>query len=110
MAQYEIVIESVDSDSFKIGESYDVTLHFKNPNGTYATDPRLPHGHRQTVVIDQLPFKVYFDFPESNFYISDITTCVTISNATMSETGEVDTELNLLEDRLEVLDVKSICE
>lgn len=109
MAKYEIVIEGVNSAVFKLGERYDVILHFKNPNGTYAMDPRLPHGYRQKVTIDQLPFKVYFDFPESNFYISKIVTCITISNSNMSETGEIESDLNLLESRLEVLDVQSIC-
>lgn len=109
MAKYEIVIESVDSAIFRLGESYDITIHFKNENGTYATDQRLPHGHRQKAVISQLPYKIYFEFPESNFYISKIITCVTVSNSIMSETGEVEGELNVLEDRLEVLDAESIC-
>ncbi len=108
-AKYEITIQEISSLAFKLGHTYSIALHFKNPNGTYTNDHRLPNGYRQKATIDSLPFSVTFDFPELNFYISDIITCITVSNEIMLESGEVRGELNLLQEKLEVLDIKSLC-
>ena len=109
MKLYRIQIKGVNAP-FLIPAHYTVIIHFKNPNGTYANDDRLPHGYRQNVFIDRLPFSVDFQFPADNFYISDIITQVSIIGDGVQETGEVQGELNLLtEDTVLVLNIEKEC-
>lgn len=109
MAIYTVRIESVDA-VIPLPGSYTVILHFKNPNGTYANDARLPHGYRQDVFIKEFPVSIDFQFPEDNFCISDIITQITIEGNGVYETGEIRGELNvIIEDVISVINIEKEC-
>lgn len=101
-------IKILDVGSIDIGLPINVALHFKNPNGTYAMDTRIPHGHRQSVSVDSLPFVVDFEFPsKEDFVIDDIITCVTLSQPGKEEYGESRSKLVVVNNQ--ITSIKSIC-
>ena len=102
-------IKILDIGSMSADIPMNVTIHFKNPNGTYAMDPRLPHGHTQYYVFGgDLPFVVDFEFPsDEDFVIDDIITCITLSQPGKEEYGESRSRLVVVNNQ--ITSIKSVC-
>lgn len=101
-------IKILDVGSMSLDIPMNVIIHFKNPNGTYAIDPRLPHGHRQSVSVDSVPFVVDFEFPsDEDFVIDDIITCITLSQSGKEEYGESRSKLVVVNNQ--ITSIKSVC-
>lgn len=101
---YRITIQ--EAPNLSVGDDCIVILHFKNPNGTYANDERLPHGHRQTVLLKELPFSVDFPFPsDEDFVIDEIITNVVVDCKGVIEQGEVLSKLTVSSNQISVIKV-----
>lgn len=101
---YRITIN--EAPNVEVGDECTVVLYFKNPNGTYANDERLPHGHRQTVLLKEFPLVVDFPFPsDKEFVIEEIITNIVLECKGVTEQGEITSKLTVSSNQISVINV-----
>ncbi len=101
---YRIAIE--EAPNVAVGDECTVILYFKNPNGTYANDSRLPHGHRQTVTLKELPLVLDFPFPsDEEFVIEEIITNIVLECKGVTEQGEITSKLTVSPNQISIINV-----